>query len=170
MAASAIIGGTASELGGGKFGNGAVSAAFVMLYNDLSHPTQASSNGKGWKLRNNLTNAGSGSGYAEELHQEMAYNHKNPIYGPREGHFVEKYGNELGLVLSVGAAVTSGGWSLLLGSSAIGLDLLEPDYYGTVIGTGAMIYKTPTMKVIDVSYGACRTNSTCSDYLDEYLP
>jgi hypothetical protein len=38
VAMSAIVGGTASELGGGKFANGAVSAAFVMMYNDMSHP------------------------------------------------------------------------------------------------------------------------------------
>jgi RHS repeat-associated protein len=31
---SAIIGGTAAELGGGKFANGAISAAFLRLYND----------------------------------------------------------------------------------------------------------------------------------------
>jgi RHS repeat-associated protein len=33
---SAIIGGTAAELGGGKFANGAISAAFLRLYNDES--------------------------------------------------------------------------------------------------------------------------------------
>jgi RHS repeat-associated protein len=33
----AVVGGTASELGGGKFANGAVSAAFVMMFNDWLH-------------------------------------------------------------------------------------------------------------------------------------
>jgi hypothetical protein len=34
-AIAAAIGGTASEIGGGKFANGATSAAFVVMYNDL---------------------------------------------------------------------------------------------------------------------------------------
>jgi len=33
----AIVGGTAAELGGGKFANGAVTAAFVMMYNHMAH-------------------------------------------------------------------------------------------------------------------------------------
>ena len=37
LAIQAIVGGTASELGGGKFANGAVSAAFVMMFNDWLH-------------------------------------------------------------------------------------------------------------------------------------
>ena len=37
VAMSAIVGGTASELGGGKFANGAVTGAFVMMYNELGH-------------------------------------------------------------------------------------------------------------------------------------
>lgn len=35
---SAVIGGTAAELGGGKFANGAVTGAFGYLFNCLSHP------------------------------------------------------------------------------------------------------------------------------------
>ena len=34
---SAIVGGTAAELGGGKFANGAVTGAFIMMYNELGH-------------------------------------------------------------------------------------------------------------------------------------
>jgi len=37
IAMSAIVGGTAAELGGGKFANGAVTAAFVMMYNHMAH-------------------------------------------------------------------------------------------------------------------------------------
>jgi len=37
VAMSAIVGGTASELGGGKFANGAVTGAFVMMYNEMGH-------------------------------------------------------------------------------------------------------------------------------------
>ena len=35
--ASSVVGGTASVLGGGKFANGAVTGAFVMLFNHMSH-------------------------------------------------------------------------------------------------------------------------------------
>lgn len=36
---SAVIGGTAAELGGGKFANGAVTGAFGYLFNQLAHPS-----------------------------------------------------------------------------------------------------------------------------------
>jgi len=36
--ASMAVGGTASVLGGGKFANGAITGAYVMMYNELSHP------------------------------------------------------------------------------------------------------------------------------------
>ena len=32
-----VVGGTASEIGGGKFANGAVTGAFVMMYNEMGH-------------------------------------------------------------------------------------------------------------------------------------
>jgi hypothetical protein len=41
VAASAAIGGTASRLGGGRFANGAVSASFGTLFNDLHRRSQA---------------------------------------------------------------------------------------------------------------------------------
>jgi hypothetical protein len=37
VAASALVGGTVSELAGGKFGNGAVTGAFQMAFNKLAH-------------------------------------------------------------------------------------------------------------------------------------
>ncbi len=37
MTLAAIVGGTASKLGGGKFANGAVSGAFVHMYNYKAH-------------------------------------------------------------------------------------------------------------------------------------
>ena len=36
-AGNAVIGGTVSVIGGGKFANGAVTGAFTMLFNDLAH-------------------------------------------------------------------------------------------------------------------------------------
>jgi hypothetical protein len=37
VAMSAVIGGTAEKLGGGKFANGAVTGAYVMMFNHLGH-------------------------------------------------------------------------------------------------------------------------------------
>ena len=39
--ASVVVGGTASELGGGKFGNGALSAAFVEMFNHQSQSDES---------------------------------------------------------------------------------------------------------------------------------
>lgn len=38
IAASAVLGGTVSELGGGKFANGAITSAFSVMFNDMMHP------------------------------------------------------------------------------------------------------------------------------------
>lgn len=38
IACNAIIGGTVSEIGGGKFANGAITSAFSMMFNGLMHP------------------------------------------------------------------------------------------------------------------------------------
>ena len=38
IAASAVLGGTVDELGGGKFANGAITSAFSMMFNDMMHP------------------------------------------------------------------------------------------------------------------------------------
>jgi hypothetical protein len=38
VASSAVLGGTISEIGGGKFANGAVTGAYSMLFNELMHP------------------------------------------------------------------------------------------------------------------------------------
>ena len=38
IAASAVLGGTIDELGGGKFANGAITSAFSIMFNDMMHP------------------------------------------------------------------------------------------------------------------------------------
>jgi hypothetical protein len=42
LAMTAIAGVTVSSISGGKFANGAVFAAFVMMYNDMAHEVQGS--------------------------------------------------------------------------------------------------------------------------------
>lgn len=38
IVSSAVLGGTVAEIGGGKFANGAITAAYSMMFNDLMHP------------------------------------------------------------------------------------------------------------------------------------
>jgi len=52
-----VVGGTASELGGGKFANGAVSAAFVMMFNDWLHDASNLAAGFGDTVSFGLTSA-----------------------------------------------------------------------------------------------------------------
>ncbi len=40
IAANSVIAGTATELGGGKFANGAITGAFSMMFNDMMHDIQ----------------------------------------------------------------------------------------------------------------------------------
>ena len=40
IVSSAVLGGTISEIGGGKFANGAISAAYSMLFNEMKHKQQ----------------------------------------------------------------------------------------------------------------------------------
>lgn len=42
IAASAVVGGTVDEIGGGKFANGAVTSAFNMMFNDMMHQNEMS--------------------------------------------------------------------------------------------------------------------------------
>lgn len=61
-----VVGGTAAELGGGKFANGAITGAFVMLFNDMAHGIQEKSAQKKVSnledgIRNVLSKAKSGT-------------------------------------------------------------------------------------------------------------
>ena len=38
IASSAVLGGVVSEIGGGKFANGAITAAYSMMFNEMMHP------------------------------------------------------------------------------------------------------------------------------------
>jgi len=51
VAASAVVGGTASVLGGGKFANGAVSGAFVRLFNEEAHAFSQRQLNRRWNMK-----------------------------------------------------------------------------------------------------------------------
>jgi RHS repeat-associated protein len=63
---AAVIGGTAEKLGGGKFANGAVTGAFVMMLNHLGHDKE----GTNQEIESNQV---SGNGIVEEFVFESVY-------------------------------------------------------------------------------------------------
>lgn len=70
VAANAIVSGTASELGGGKFANGAITGAFSMMFNDMMHPPKVDF----YKLRREK---GDGAVIEEIFRQIEAFGPKN---------------------------------------------------------------------------------------------
>ena len=62
IAASAVLGGTVAEIGGGKFANGAITAAYSMMFNDMMHPDN-----KDKKTTKKSSNKDSSKGVAAEL-------------------------------------------------------------------------------------------------------
>ena len=55
VASSAVLGGTISEIGGGKFANGAVAGAYSMLFNELAHRGYEINNKKNFHRISGLT-------------------------------------------------------------------------------------------------------------------
>ncbi len=55
VAASAVLGGTVSEIGGGKFANGAVTGAYSMIFNELAHLYYSLKNKKNFQGVKGLT-------------------------------------------------------------------------------------------------------------------
>ena len=54
--------------------------------------------------------------------------------------------------MSIGAALTPGGFGIAMGAAAIGIDVLQGDPYGTGIGTGAL-FGIKGAGIIDIGYG-----------------
>ncbi len=50
LLSASVLGGTTSAIGGGKFANGAISAAYVTMFNHFSHPGDGASNKKEYSL------------------------------------------------------------------------------------------------------------------------
>ncbi|QIK55608.1 hypothetical protein G7051_15130 [Dysgonomonas sp. HDW5B] len=67
---SAIVGGTAAELGGGKFANGAMTAAFIMLYNDELHKDDNSTFSIEKAAKKALGMAGKVLGMVDDIYQK----------------------------------------------------------------------------------------------------
>ena len=170
----AIVGGTAAVIGGGKFANGAVSGAFVHMFNaEAMKFIRASLSG--WKYGANgryktwLAN-GRDTGNSANAPFEY-YNGRSPSdrFFNGVGGFIAQHPDGIGLALSLGAVAASGGASYFFGASALTLDVVSGDKYGAGIGFLALI-KLKGFSSLDLAYGGCRANDTCSQFLDENLP
>ena len=164
IAKNAIISGSVSRITGGKFANGAVFGAFRYMFNDSLehgiiklHIDKFRTYGKDGSWHQGYRADGTKiEGWAGQ-HDFQYYNGHAPaekfVYGA--GKFaqimIRDHGDGLGLTLSIGAAVTTGGTSMFLGISAIGIDMLQQDPWGTGIGVGAMFMKSLTP--VDIVYG-----------------
>ena len=122
----AIIGGTFAKLGGGKFANGAMSAAFVHLFNyeyKDAVRTKRILEAKGYKgLRIEYGNHGKNSYYVKD---ERGF-----IYGgylPEEIKQAESFGRALMIPYGVGGGLLRGGYMFTM---------MHPE---VTIGTGVLI-------------------------------
>ena len=81
-----VVGGTASELGGGKFANGAVSGAFTHMFN-----VEAGSVAKARRIKALLKGAHDGHLSLEEANAHFVYGQGEPIYVDASKLTVHKY-------------------------------------------------------------------------------
>ena len=169
----AIVGGTASRLGGGKFANGAVSAAFVHMYNAMSHPTYPSKENFIEGFTKDVSRAFRAlslmvrsQGFEARGLPSLSYSQAYDIVLAQE-KIGGKVGDIIGFGLSVGSAINPAGLGVRMGIFALGIDVVQGDIAGGIFGFGAMFsnYAVP----IDLAYGACRTSSSCSAALDDIL-
>ncbi len=82
VAANAVLTGTVTELGGGKFANGAITGAYEMMFNTLLHQKRQNQQKKIWQQKIDLEG---GDDIASQLVEWFAYINqnkgKNPITG-----------------------------------------------------------------------------------------
>ncbi|MDP3912941.1 MAG: hypothetical protein Q8R96_04290 [Bacteroidota bacterium] len=71
-AGNAVIGGTVSVIGGGKFANGAVTGAFTMLFNHLAHDNNQNGGSSGDLKKESSESANSsGDGYGDTFKERL---------------------------------------------------------------------------------------------------
>jgi hypothetical protein len=87
LASSAVVGGTVAEIGGGKFANGAISAAFVQLFNHASDRAQ------GNKRVGFSSMDEAGVSASMEAHQLTAMDSENFEYGGEIYSYMDENGN-----------------------------------------------------------------------------
>jgi len=164
----AMVGGATSEITGGKFANGAVTGAFVHLFNaenlnpykqKLIKATKSNwISGKNGRYRVLMVD-----GMQTNIVSDFEYyNGRSPgekfFNGLGNGvvngvHFLKNHPDGLGLALSVGAVVTTGGTSIVFGISALSIDIYQPDYGGVFFGSVALLSSRILPLVADIGYG-----------------
>ena len=112
VATAAVIGGTASKIGGGKFANGAATAAFVQGFNDERHQSKATEDGKNGEeksLGQSISEAaGKGwHGLKETMHSLAA--HVGDLFDAVKGVFRQESGAIAETASRVGGAVIGTG-------------------------------------------------------------
>ncbi len=156
----AIIGGTFAKLGGGKFANGALSAAFVHLFNGEAIKFIKALSAEQMRKRRALEivarvdraiaigrlspnfRLSYNDAYARVLRVEQ-YNQ----------FFVDKSLDILGLGLSVGAILSPPALATRLGLMALGIDIYQGDGGGIATGLTSMAKSNSVTKAIDIGYG-----------------
>lgn len=110
MIAGAIVGGTASALGGGKFANGAVSGAFTYMFNHNAHPDN-----RDWLDRASDFSAGFGDmisfGLTARFRRAFDY---DDVVNYQSGAY------SAGEYTAVGVSVAAGGAGVARGALAMG--------------------------------------------------
>jgi len=154
---TAIAGGTASALGGGKFANGAMSTAFIMLFNEFGDKMIDGLNLEESSRKNRALAIQSKSQRGairglSPLSYNKAYNRMLRIEGMNDT-IQSKSLDIIGLGLSVGASFAPPALAWRLGLTAIGVDAIQGDPIGMFIGYRALIVANFARKTLDLTYG-----------------
>jgi len=149
----AVAGGIASMLGGGKFANGAMSAAFIFMFNEMAgYPkkflTVTKEYMKNQSVKFYMQRYGISRTDAEALRSwriELDRQHMN------------KTMDVAGLGLSVASSISPPAVAIRLGLVALGIDFIQYDKGGVVTGTIALPhYASPYLNygtaTLDIGY------------------
>jgi len=166
-----IAGGTASVLGGGKFSNGAMSGAFIMMFNELANTYPSRDklrqvDPKQLRAMRVLAVMERSRNFPLRGMHPLSYSQANDVVSAME-RLNGKMGDIAGLGLSIGSAFNPAGIGVKMAVAAITIDVLQGDPYGIGIGAGALFLKP--FVPLDLAYGGCRVSSSCSQSLDNYL-
>jgi RHS repeat-associated protein len=109
LIAAAVIGGTAAEIGGGKFSNGAISGAYIMMYNDFLHPDVISQNGEGELTEEEVSFGSDAFDMGEKITESGEYilGKQGNIYGSKVLGTLSKGFKYIGNAATVGEIATN---------------------------------------------------------------
>ncbi|WP_428309768.1 FG-GAP-like repeat-containing protein [Hydrocarboniphaga sp.] len=160
ISAAAIVGGTASELGGGKFANGAVTGAFSRAYNDEQHAQFRDKvlsrygdilrTGKGIDLEANIKEAaGMTLGeFWDAVKTGGKWDYKNnPEYAGLNADLLQEFGN-----FHFGVVANAFGFSAYVAMTGAGMYQVFFQAGGSGISLASHILSAPFTPIVDVDY------------------